>query len=231
MTSKTSFAKPIYPDIPHINILEKTYSDVVSLPKHKLSLAYIAKNLKNHKGLFADRLSKLQNDLGFLSKPEISTGISVITVINCIACVIALSLSLTVHLKLLILTKAVQSFDFMNSKEEISNKYDGSFDVDVHKYMPLVILVLVFIAFASFGSLLLKLWYKVAKLVVLKHSHTTLCLTIFGNNDFVTLKLTTTSVVAQELILQRPCNTVRPPIKLAGMLPSLCIAWQGIVIK
>ena len=231
VSSKTSFAKLIYPDIPHINILVKTYNDVVGLPKHKLSLAYIAKNLKNHKSLFADKVSKLQNDLGFLSKPEISTGISVITVINCITGAIALSLSLTLYVKLLILTKTVHSFDFMNSKEEISNEYDGSFDVDVHKYMPLVILVLVFIAVASFGSLLLKLWYKLAKLVVLKHSHTTLCLTIFGNNDFVTVKLTTTSVVAQELILQRPSNTVKLSIKITGMLPSLCIAWQGIVIK
>ena len=45
----------------------------------KLSLKAVSKNLKTKHKLYADTTYKIYNDLGVLSHPEVSTGLSIIS--------------------------------------------------------------------------------------------------------------------------------------------------------
>ena len=75
LTSKGTFPKPVIPHLPAINIINKQYEDVNEQWVSQLSLASIAKNGKKGKHTYLDKVSKVQNDVGVLSQPVVSTGI------------------------------------------------------------------------------------------------------------------------------------------------------------
>ena len=81
--------------------------------EERLSLQNVATNLRLKNQLYTDKISKIYNNLGILSKPEVSTGLSVISCINCIIAIAALGTSIRVNCKLLILIKGTRALSLM----------------------------------------------------------------------------------------------------------------------
>ena len=150
------------PRIPEISIVNKEYDDVIQQSTKRLSLAKIARNVKAKKTIYIDKVSKLESDLGILSKPEIGTGISIVSYLTCVISVLALIMSINVYCKMLVLTHVATAIDWTpNVTEEPKEILVTSV---FHEYMSLMILLIIFCAVVTFAALFLRFWARTTQL-------------------------------------------------------------------
>ena len=114
LTSKSVFAKPVFPDLPDINIVSKEFNNVVKQEdKVKFSLSHIADNLKINKKMYSNDISRFSDDLGILSKPGMSTSVSIVTCLNFILVVIALAFTTSIYCRMMLLVRSASALNFV----------------------------------------------------------------------------------------------------------------------
>ena len=229
LTAKAFFPTPVLPDIPKIAIISKRFNDVVKQEEQtKMSLKQIALNLKNKDRIYSDRVSKLDNDLGLLTQPEISTGIPIITCLNFVFAIIALGMSFNVYCKLLVLVKSISGFNLLNSATSTPTTHvlnERSSDC-----LYLIVILLVFIVVVGIVVVVcVKYWfqYKTVKNVL----YTKVCITLFGGRDSVSLVLTHTGCLAKDLKLEFSPDMVPPKVNLSILTCTVNLKWNNLKLK
>ena len=226
MTSKTSFPHPQNPQIPNFEITNKEYDDVVVQSKETLSLANIAKNVKRKTKMFQDKVSKLQNNLGILSKPTVGTGISVISCITFCVSALALALSVRVYYEVILLAPVTAATEWDIFVTETPTDYLGS--QVLKEYLSMTVLLLIFLTVIVFIGLF-KFWSRSVQLFTQNLPHTVVTVNLFGNGDCVALPLLRTSHSASSLKLAASLdeqNMLTPQITTS--FTSINIAWNKL---
>ena len=229
ITSKTFFPKPVKPRIPEISIVNKEYDDVIQQSTKRLSLAKIARNVKAKKTIYIDKVSKLESDLGILSKPEIGTGISIVSCLTCVISVLALIMSINVYCKMLVLAHVATAIDWTpNVTEEPKEILVTSV---FHEYMSLMILLIIFCAVITFAALFLRFWARSTQLFTQKFPHTSISLILFGNGDCFSVPLLTTSLPIRMINLSLVGDVQSfPTPRITCAFSHVYLAWHDIFL-
>ena len=229
LTSKSSFHNPVNPKLPHIDIINKEYEDVVEHSINKLSLANVARNVKKGRKMYLDKVSKLQNNLGLLSQPIIGTGMSILSCLTCIIAVLALAMSLNVYCKMLVLANVTKAYELPTAMTEEQREYITP--SILQEYVTVLISILILCTVIAMAGLLYVFWKKYKQLFTQQIPHTTFSMTLFGNGDCYSISLMKTSIPLTELKLALPDEPQSfPPPRISFVFTRLHLAWQGLLL-
>ena len=227
LTSKSSFLTPVKSNLPNIDLINKKYKDVIEQPSSTLSLASIARNVKESKQMYVDKVSKLQSDLGILSQPEVNTGISILSCLTCIIAVLALAMSLNVYCKMLVLARVAKAYEL--PPLEVEESKDSVMTYVMQEYMMVMISLVIMCAVIVMVCLLYHFWKKSSQLFTQIIPHTVVSIVLFGNGDCMKFQLLKTSIPILNLKLavpDEPQNLVQPTVSL--IFRTLHVNWHSL---
>ena len=217
------------PDFPPIKLKEAEFDNIMKESRQvKLSLKKTALALENNEPLYVDEVSKLTDQLGYMSHPTVNTGIQILSMITLIGSVAALTISIRNLYVLTWIVQPAQAFPW-----EIPVTMPRTDDVDCHDRSQMW-LSMTFVAFGcTCGAMCVVAFILWKQSKPLKRADILSCLKVvfISEQETISIPLKYLSVNVGDLYIETDEKCIVPKLKLSCFRYILSFDWSFIEIS
>ena len=244
ISSRATFQTPLSVKLPQLEIVEDKLTSVVSdLTEKEFSLKKVAKSITENRKMYATPTAQLIDDLGLFSRQETDIWLTVITGLNCICAIVALTIAVR-NFRLLGCVKTVTAanFDFIDASTTSAPRSLTDIEYDLYELIKIGIIAF---AFLFIFALFISIYYRLRKRYFLNKKsaksplmslpfHTTIYAMLYGNGKYYMIQVFVTPLHVNQLTSIHVSDHLRKPVYhpgFFGLYGKLICDWRSFELQ
>ena len=231
LTSAVEAQRGIKVKYPEIDILETELDNVISQSKAvKLSLGKTANAIANNQPIYADKVSSLIDQLGFLSIPEANQALQSVSPLAFIGTLISLTVAFRNLYVLTLMARPASSFPWDTTTHAVENTHSciGNYGIIITLIGTCTILIVLVIVSCTLYCRATRKGRSNAR-----HGKTAsvIKLVLFGENDQIAFPLKYLPLSMSDLYFSTEAKCIVPQVKYHKICFALDLDWSFVDIK